>query len=173
MHRKPGYSRVGFSLIEVLLAVTSGSVVMVLAVSLVQRGMDYQANTQSRVQQSVRLNRFLDQFYSDVHRALRVETTDNGLILFHEQERSTIYSASEKGLNCERSWAAIKQREQVDLAHNQTAVLDCTEGMQLCSLEIRVTNQDPTPRIWRRMVAAVGLNCVSRQATVSVAGETP
>ena len=41
--------RVGFSLIETMLAVTLGSVVMVLAVGLVHRGMAYHADTQHRV----------------------------------------------------------------------------------------------------------------------------
>jgi len=173
MKRKSGYSRGGFSLIEVLLAVTSGSVIMVLAVNLVQRGMVYQADTQTRVERSASFNRFVEQFRHDVHRATRVETTDDGMILFTEPGTSVTYSTYGSRLNCERLVAATKQFEQVALAHNQTAVLAYTQAMQLCSLEIHVTNDDTTPRIWRRIVAGVGLNGTSRQATVPIAGERP
>jgi type II secretory pathway component PulJ len=173
MKRKPGNFRVGFSLIEVLLAVTSGSVVMVLAVSLVHRGMAYQADTQTRVEQSTSFNRFVEQFRSDVHRATRVEATDGGLILFTEPSARVTYSTDGSRLNCERLVATTKQFEQVDLAHNQTAILAYAETMQLCSLEIRVTTQNATPRIWRRIVAAVGLNCPNWQSTTPEPGETP
>jgi Tfp pilus assembly protein PilV len=172
MKRNSGYNRVGFSLIEVLLAVTSGSVVMVLAVNLVQRGMVYQADTQTRVERSASFNRFVEQFRHDVHRATGVETTNDGLVLFTEPDASVTYSTSGNRLYCERLVAAKKQFEQVDLAHNQTAVLAYTQAMQLCSLEIRVTDDDKTPRTWRRIVSAVGLNGTSRQATVPIAGES-
>lgn len=165
--------RVGFSLIETMLAVTLGSVVMVMAVGLVHRGMVHHADTQSRVEISHAFNRFTESFQRDVHGATQVQIANNNLMLVNEGGESIRYFANGSQLNCERTLNNAKHSEQVELAPDQTVEFAWSESPQLCSLELRATASDTTTRTLRRIVVAVGLNCADRQPTVSVEGETP
>ncbi len=163
--------RVGFSLIETMLAVTLGSVVMVLAVGLVHRGMAYHADTQNRVERSHSFNRFTESFRRDVHGATQVEIANNNLTLVNELGERIRYFANGSHLNCERTFDNSKRSEQVELAPDQTVEFAWSESPQLCSLELRATASDTTSRALRRIVVAVGLNCANRRSAVSKEGE--
>lgn len=163
--------RVGFSLIESMLAVTLGSVVMVMAVGLVHRSMAYHADTQSRIEISHAFNRFTESFRRDVHGATQVQIANNNLTLVNELGESIRYFANGRQLNCERILNNVKHSEHVELAPDQTVEFIWSRSPQLCSLELRAMASDNTTRALRRIVVAVGLNCTNRQPAAAVAGE--
>lgn len=172
MKSDQGIHRVGFSLIETMLAVTLGSVVMLMAVGLVHRGMVYHAETQSRVERSHAFNRITESFRRDVHGATQVEIANDNLTLVNELGESIRYFANGNHLNCERTFHNAKHSEQVILAADQTVEFARSESPRLCSLELRATASDKTTRTLRRIVVAIGLNCTNRQAAAASAGES-
>ncbi len=164
--------RSAFSLIEMLLAITFGSVVMTLAVGLVHSGLVNQAATKSRVEQSSRLNRFAEQFRSDVHMAREIKSSNGGLTLVTWQGDSIQYSAPGSRLERERIIEVSRQVETIDLAQDQSVAFACSDDGKSCSLEIQFHTQDATTRTLRRVVVAVGLNCTSPPPVAVAAGDT-
>ncbi len=173
MKPNTGNGRAGFTLIELLLAVTFGSVVMVMAVGLVHRGLVYHTATQSRVEQAGTLNRFAEQFRSDVHSAVTAKHVDGSLDLVSQRGESVKYSASGSRLTCERIIGTTRQVERVALAPDQTAEFTCSDNAMFCSLELKMTTQSGSSRKLRHIDAAVGVNGSRLQTALSLAEETP
>lgn len=157
MKPDPHTQRHGFSLIELLLAVTFGSLIMVLAVNLIQRAMAHQTEIQARAEQTGTLERFAERFRSDIHRATRVEPIPSGLLLHSESDDRISYSVSDLQLVCRRTVGSEQQIEVVKLLDDQTAVFDYQPSARTCELKLLAAATDQAPSVQRHVTAAVGL----------------
>ena len=173
MKSNPRAQRHGFSLIEVLLAVTFGSLIMVSAVNLIQRAMAHQTELQHRAEQTRTFERFAERFRSDIHRATRVEPIPSGLLLRIESGDRISYSVSDQQLVCQRTVGSGQQIEIAKLADDQTATFDYQPSTRTCELQLLVTAADQAPRVQRHIAAAVGLMRPSLTTPPTSAGAMP
>ncbi len=115
--------RQGYTLIEMLIAISVGSSIMLTAVALVHTTFKLQSQAQSRLERANSLDRYVEQFRRDAARAARVELpTDKTLRVFLDEGRRVEYTVEESRV-IRRAYTGdeLWQTESVQLAAGHTA----------------------------------------------------
>ncbi len=151
----------GFTLIETLVAVSFGSSIMLAAVSLVHTAFKLQSLTQTRLEQTSTLDRYVEQFRRDVSLADRVELpTEKTLKMFFIDQQSMEYRVDENRI-ARRSFAGetLQQLEQVQLQAGRTAQFTQSDSGRCVVLDIvesAGSRSVDAPRMVRQIVVGMG-----------------
>jgi prepilin-type N-terminal cleavage/methylation domain-containing protein len=150
--------RNAFSLTEVLVVVSIGSTVMALAVSTVHRAMQVSDMAQCYGQQSLHVNRFLDQFRSDVHLGVDIEFhSDQSLTIELADHSEIVYRVDASSIfRDQRSPEGAPIREAIPLAKNTHGSFAFDEPSQTASLQLsRNLDLHSSPPRLERIVEAI------------------
>ena len=148
-----GRTRTAFTLIEMLVVMTVGMTVMMLAVGMISKSMQIASDNQSRMDQSLVTDRLAREFRRDTHQSTSFEL-DAG-IRFSRPDGSVVeYTASNSDVVRRHivDDATIAQ-ESFDLGDDRVAVFESSQTDRV-ALTIQVSAS--TVRIDRRVEAVVG-----------------
>lgn len=151
----------GFTLIEMLVAISFGSSIMLTAVALVHTAFKLQSQAQTRLEQASALDRYVEQFRRDASLADRVELpTERTLKLFFVDEQQVEY-LSDKNHITRRAFDGdvLGQVEPVQLEAGRTARFAQVHSGRCVMLDILESEGNQStgvPRSVRQTVVAVG-----------------
>lgn len=151
----------GFTLIEMLVAISFGSSIMLTAVALVHTAFKLQSQTQSRLEQASTLDRYVEQFRRDASLADRVELpTEKTLKLFFVDEQLVEYQVDENQIT-RRAFDGdeLQQVEPVQLEAGRTSRFAQVESGRCVVLDILASEGNQSagaPRSVRQAVVALG-----------------
>ncbi len=149
--------QLGFTLVEMLVAITLSSSVMLVAVALVHRALDHHVQARGRVQAAVAFNRFAEQFRLDVHQARAMESSDEGLELLGQDGATISYVAAGHVLTRKQPQAAQLHVSQVELNRDCTVGFVVDRERAIATLLVEIRAEALAARVERRVAAALGL----------------
>ncbi len=82
----------GFTLIEMLVVISVGSLLMALSIQVLERALTISSNTAEQLNESRNLNRLADQFRHDMHLATVFDVESAVHLLVRQELGSVIYS---------------------------------------------------------------------------------
>jgi len=152
-----------FTLIEMLVALSFGSSIMLTAVALVHTAFQLQSQAQARLEQTSILDRYIEQFRRDVSLAVRFELpTEKTLKLFFAGEQKVEYQTDENHIT-RRAFDgdAIQQVEPVQLEAGRVAEITQVHSGRCLVLDILILESEDNPSAdppsaVRQIVVAVG-----------------
>lgn len=153
--------RQGFTLIEMLVAISFGSSIMLTAVALVHTAFNLQSQAQSRLEQASTLDRYVEQFRRDASVAGRVELpAETTLKLFSVDELRVEYQVEENQIT-RRAFDGdeLQQVEPVQLDAGRTARFAQVDSGHCVVLEVLASEDSQSagaPPSVRQTVVAVG-----------------
>ena len=169
---QPGWSRLlGFTLIETLVAISFGSSIMLAAIGLVHTALKLQAQSQTQIERTHSLARFVERFRCDSHAASGLDLpAPQALTLLLPNEQQIAYLVEANTLTRHAidggdidggdiDGGDVEQVEQVHLAPGHTARFELTEAggcVVLEIMELSAKQSQEAPRLLRQVVAAVG-----------------
>ncbi len=190
--------RLGFTLIETLLAVSFGSSIMLTSVALVHTSFRLHGEAQQRAEQALTLARFTEQFRRDCYMASDAwAASANSLSLTLEVGSQVTYTANQRQLT--RALLnpddGIEQVERVELNENRRGAFSLKNEGRCAELKLYSTVEAGLAiehqQVWQEVQVALRLahadvankqspievpspsDVVSPQPTVSPAGEFP
>lgn len=165
LHRK------AFTLIEMLIAITIGSSIMVASVALLHRSFELHKLTQTRMQQEQTIDRLIEQFRSDVYAASSVEVlAPSKLSLEIEGRDRIVYSALDNQLSREFS-QPTEQRQSIELGPSISASLDVIDDGQRVRLAFQHKPEPSSQSERRRIEVTVGRLATAIALTNGIAVE--
>lgn len=151
------FPKAGFTLIEMLVAITLGSSTMLTAVALVHQAFEHQSAVRQRVQQTNSFNRFVERFRRDVHAASEARATADGIELVSADGGLTTYVSTDSLITREHQQGGLRQREKVQLSPAATAVLEIQSDPLRALLTVEPVEHNTGSRpLSRHIVVAVG-----------------
>ncbi|MCA9160249.1 MAG: hypothetical protein KDA72_18080 [Planctomycetales bacterium] len=149
-----------FTLIEMLVALSFGSSIMLTAVALVHTAFQLQSHSQMRLERTSILDRYVEQFRRDASLADRFElATEKTLKLFFAGEQRVEYQTHENHIT-RRAFDGdeLRQVEPVQLELGRTARFDQVHSGRCVAFDILVEGNSSTgaPRSVCQTVVAVG-----------------
>lgn len=154
--------RRGFSLIEMLLTMTVGSALMVLAMTLLQQAMTLSSQTRGQCESDRATHRLCEQFRRDAHIATTVTTQDNLETIFTVDSERITYQILDGAVTRTTSTGHQGQErsghEQYELGESTSVTIERLEQPERVSLTVR---RQPMlkhvgPRIDRQIAVTVG-----------------
>lgn len=147
-----------FTLIEMLVAMTFGSSIMLTAVTLVHTAFRQQSQTQLRLERASKMDRFVEQFRRDVHLAGLIEsTTEQLLTLSHANEMQVIYRMDQNRLTRQAIESEqISQVEQIEMEPQMTVRFTVDESQRWVVFEIGSREPEADRPIERQVLVARG-----------------
>ncbi|TWU28054.1 prepilin-type N-terminal cleavage/methylation domain-containing protein [Bythopirellula polymerisocia] len=132
--------RKGFTLVEVMAAISVGSVLLVLSLGVVHRALNLESNSRDQARVSHSLTRLSHDFRHDVQRAMDVDLgQEAALVLSMANESTVTYTIAEKYLLREQVLDdGVAQREFYDLPPE--AVVQFLESEAPSRLELSITH---------------------------------
>jgi prepilin-type N-terminal cleavage/methylation domain-containing protein len=160
--------RQGFTLIEMLLTMSVGSLLMVLAMTLLQQAMTLSSQTRSQCDADRVIHRLCEQFRRDAHSASAVSTDDQLVVTLVGDSKNIVYRFLNSTVTRSTSGESI-ENEQYDLGKSANVTIEMLEQPE----QIRLTVlREPKlkhigPRIERQIALTVGRFAVkpSREET--------
>ncbi|MCC7333722.1 MAG: hypothetical protein IT422_01410 [Pirellulaceae bacterium] len=152
-----------FTLIEMLVALSFGSSIMLTAVALVHSVFQLQSQAQTRLEQTSILDRYVEQFRRDVSLAVRFELpTEKTLRLFFVGERRVEYQTDENHIT-RRAFDGdvLQQVEPAQLEAGRVAQFAQVHSGRCLVLDILILESEgkpstAPPSAVRQIVVAVG-----------------
>ncbi len=141
----------GYSLIELLTAISAGTAVMAIAVGLLGSLLDLDRHARERAQQRSALDRLADQFRRDVHAAVRVKPLETsgrdsppGWQFQLDSRQSIEYRSAAGGDlgRTERTGAEVRRRESYRLPPQTMAAIQFDERVEPRVVGLRLIAKD-------------------------------
>ena len=134
-------ARMGFTLIEMVVTITVGSIIMLSAVTIVHRAMNVRVSTMDHFEQTRKLERFISQWRQDVHRAGSIQLDDSRTCTLFNEDSQVQYQI--QGSSVSRTESAEEQSEFTD---SRRVVPNATQSSQLLRLSPNVSMQFSSTR---------------------------
>lgn len=129
-------ARRGFTLIEMVVTITVGSIIMLSAVTIVHRAMNVRVSTIDHFEQARKLERFISQWRQDVHRASSVLLDDSRTCTLLNENSQVQYQID--GASVSRTESPD---EQSDFTDSRQVLPNTSQSSQLLRLSPRVSMQ--------------------------------
>ncbi|TWU32983.1 PulJ/GspJ family protein [Novipirellula artificiosorum] len=147
----------GHTLIEMVVSMSVGTSLMVLAVGLVHQSMRIKSISDERSDQNRTTQRLIQHFRDDVHHARSIETVANGMkIITPDEQQITYLVETEQVDRMETRPDGRVRRESYLLAKSFAAAFAVTSDQQQAEVVIQCVFENEKPRIDRRGIANVG-----------------
>lgn len=145
--------RFGFTLIEMLVVMTAGMTVLMLAIGMIQKSMHLAAVNRTKMDQSTVTDRFLREFRRDAHQAVSFELDQELMFLLPtgSQVRYTIDANTVTRILIVESKTAAK--EVFDIGDDRQATFASAEPERI---SLRIETIKPATRLDRHVTAVVG-----------------
>ncbi len=148
--------RRGFSLIEMLLTMTVGSALMVLAMTLLQQAMSLSSQTQKQCDSDRTTHQLCEQFRRDAHSASTVITNDHAETIFIVDFESVLYRVLDGTVI--RTRPTQQEYERYKLGESASVTIEPLDPPTRISLTVR---RQPSlkhvgPRTDRQVTVSVG-----------------
>ena len=153
-------NRNGSTLIEVMLSLTAGSVIMMLAIKLVHQTFQLSTQTSARVDLSHSLNRLARQFRNDVHLASSIQVTSNDSLNTENSDGTKVAYKVKNGLvlRAQTDAAKIETFEQYSLISDSRVAFERAINPERCQLivENSSSSSGSVPKLHLNVSALVG-----------------
>ncbi len=158
----------GFSLLEMILTMSVGSVLMVLAMTVLQQAMTLSTQAREQREADAALNRLCDQFRRDVHDADTVDLSQDDAVLLMIRDEVVDYDLSSPRarrsvlgrvrMSAGKEAREPKARESYDVGASTQFSIERLESPQRVMLTVRRLSplRHLEPRIDRQISAVVG-----------------
>ncbi|WP_417734396.1 PulJ/GspJ family protein [Rosistilla oblonga] len=150
----------GFTLVELVVAMSFGSVVMLLAIGIVHQSLTFSQLGQARADQDRALVRLDRQFRQDVHRSEGFELPDPQTLELAIDDTRVVYTFDNNKIQRQTTADSKRQDRELFLLNDRSQIelltLDAPQRLGI------VVRSDPglqgvPPRTDRQIIAAVGL----------------
>jgi len=157
--------RKGFTLVELLVAMTMGSTLLVLSIGLVHQTMMLSKTIRKTCERGHATNRFVEQFRADIHSSKQVTCTEPGLLTLDwsnglaDVTNKVVYRRSNQRVSREESANdGLIRREDLVLGERSFATFQLSEEGTIACFEIQTETRqlDTSVRLDRRIEAMVG-----------------
>lgn len=165
--------RLGYTLVELLMTLTVGSTLLVLAIGMVHKSMLISESTQRRCEQLLATDRFVEQFRNDLHYGKQVDCDSASELSVVCGDNSKIaYRAEANRITREQSLDTNQiRREELVLDDNSFGQFKKHSQSNITGLTIRsnIDLCDTETRIERNIEAVIGL----LRSNLEIAESTP
>ena len=173
MTKKLRLHRTAFTLIEMLITIAIGSSIMVTSVSLLHKSFQLHKTVNERVQREQLLDRFIQQFRSDLYAATDVEILPTSRVLLEFADQDEVVYFAQGSQLVRESTRQGRQRQSVELGQSMTASFDLTDDGQRVVLVVR-HQAEPSIKLERRRIeVAIGRFSASSSLTHNTLAEEP
>ncbi|QDS86864.1 hypothetical protein EC9_10390 [Rosistilla ulvae] len=159
--RRSAIVRPGFTLIELIMAMSIGSVLMLLAIGVVHQALTFSKLGQGRADQDRTLVRLDRQFRNDVHRSRGFELTDRQTVeLTIDDNRRVVYAIDENQIQRHTADDGKQQDRELFLLDDRSTIeLQMLDAPQRLGIVVRSDTglQGVPQRTDRQIVAVPGL----------------
>lgn len=164
-------NRRAFTLIELTVTMSAGSVMMILAIGMLHQSMSLATIARQRADHQRSLDRLAGEFRRDVHRAVRINVdTQDEIELILSDQKVVTYTAQGNQVTRQQPLADGRiRREAFEFHDSSTATFETLK--QPARAQLTVVHQSAgglaKPRVDRKVAAVLGRLTMHQQAEVS------